>query len=142
MPAENPEPVLLFDGECGLCQRVVRTLLRLDRAGHLRYAPLQGAAGQEYLKAHGLPTQDFDTIVFVPDWRHRERGDYQLRTDGVIGSLQATGKRGTRLAGFVRIFPRRFRDSVYRAIGHWRYRIFGPAKPRPLRPEWAERFLP
>ena len=53
-------PVLLFDGECGLCNRVVRLAAALDREGKLRFAPLQGPSAQAYLRAHGLPTADFE----------------------------------------------------------------------------------
>lgn len=134
--------MLFFDGECGLCQRVVRLLLRLDRAGALRYAPLQGPTAQAYLRRHGLPTEDFDTIVFVPDWEQRDRADFLLRTDGVVGALRACGPGGRTLATLVVPWPRRWRDAVYRFIGHTRYRIFGPWRPRPLpRPEWQARFL-
>ena len=56
---------MLFDGECGLCDRVVRLLLRLDRRGRLRFASLQGPEGQAYLRAQGLLTRDFSTLVFV-----------------------------------------------------------------------------
>lgn len=136
-------PVLLFDGECGLCQRLVRGLLRLDRAGRLRFAPLQGPSAQKFLRAHGLPTEDFDTLVYVPDGSRPTQPEFLLRTAGAIAALRATGARGARLlAAFVAIFPARLRDAVYRAIGHWRYRVFGPWRPRPFaRAEWAARFL-
>ncbi|HVS53021.1 MAG TPA: DCC1-like thiol-disulfide oxidoreductase family protein [Opitutaceae bacterium] len=136
-------PVLFFDGACGLCQRLVRGLLRLDRAGRLRFAPLQGASAQEFLRAHGLPRRDFDTLVYVPDWSRRTRPEFLLRTAGVMAALRATGSRTARaLAAFVAIFPARLRDAVYRGVGHMRYRLFGPWRPRPLAPaEWAARFL-
>jgi predicted DCC family thiol-disulfide oxidoreductase YuxK len=136
-------PVLFFDGECGLCNRVVRLLLRLDRHARLRFAPLQSEPAQAYLRAHGLPTLDFDTIIFVPDWNRRERPEYLLRSAGVIGALRAVSNSVTRLlAGLLGVFPASVRDAGYRWVGHWRYRIFGPWRPRPLpRPEWAERFL-
>ena len=89
-----PDPVLLFDGECGLCQRIVRVLLRLDRAGRLRYAPLQGAAARDFLVRHGLPTADFDSLVFVPDWSQRDRPDFSRRTDGAIAALRTCGAIG------------------------------------------------
>lgn len=140
---ESTGPVLLFDGECGLCNRLVRGLLRLDRHGRLRYAPLQGPAAQSYLRAHGMPTADFDTIVFVPDWSRRDEPAHRLRTDGVIAALRAVGSRRARaLAAVIALFPRGIRDGGYRVVGRWRYRIFGPWKQRPLRrPEWAARFL-
>lgn len=140
-PAAPAGPVLLFDGECGLCHRMVRLLLRLDRAGRLRYAPLQGSAAQAYLRSHGLPTEDFDSLVFVPDWARRDRREFLLRTDGVLAALRAVGGAGRALA-VLRLVPRGWRDALYRGVARTRYRVFGPWRPRPLaRPEWAARFL-
>jgi len=142
-PRAKEGPVLFFDGECGLCQRIVRFLLRLDGRARLRFAPLQGPTAQEYLRRHGLPTEDFDTLIFVPDWSRRDRPEHLVRTAGVIAALRATGSRAARaIAAIVGVFPAAFRDAGYRLVGRWRYRLFGPWKPRPLpRPEWSSRFL-
>ncbi len=137
------QPVLFFDGECGLCNRLVRLLLRLDEHGRLRFAALQGAAAQSYLRAHGLSTTDFDTLIFVPDWSRRDRPEFLVRTTGVIAALRTVGggTAGT-LAALLAIFPAKVRDAGYRVVARWRYRIFGPWRDRPLaRPEWAVRFL-
>jgi predicted DCC family thiol-disulfide oxidoreductase YuxK len=141
-PGAGGNPVLLFDGDCGLCNRVVRLLLRIDRRGALRFAPLQGPAAQSYLRAHGLPTEDFSTLVLVPDWDHRERPDFRLRTSGVIGALRAAGGAGRPLAALLALFPAGLRDAGYRLVARVRTRIFGPWRSCPLpRPEWASRFL-
>jgi predicted DCC family thiol-disulfide oxidoreductase YuxK len=135
-------PVLLFDGGCGLCQRLVRLLLRLDRAGRLRYAPLQGPAAQAFLRTHGLPLQYFASLVFVPDWARRDLPDFRLRTGGIIGALRCLGGGGRLAARLLALAPAPARDLAYRAVARWRYRIFGAWRPRPLaRPEWAARFL-
>lgn len=140
--SESAGPVLFFDGECGLCNRLVRGLLRLDRHGRLRYAPLQGPAAQAYLRAHGLPTTDFETLIFVPAWSRRERPEFLLRTAGVIAALRAIGGVGRGLATLLTIVPAGLRDAAYRVVGRWRYRVFGPWRPRPLaRAEWERRFL-
>lgn len=138
----GPGPVLFFDGDCGLCQRVVRVLLRIDREGRLHFAPLQGVTAQAFLRQHGLPTTDFESLVFVPDWASRDRPEYLLRTAGVIAALRAAGRTGRILAAGLAIFPVAWRDAGYRAIGRWRYRVFGAWRPRPLaRPEWSRQFL-
>lgn len=137
-----PDPVLLYDGECGLCNRVVRGLLRLDDQGRLRYAPLQSPPAQTFLAARGLPTADFDTLIFVTDWAHRADAPYLVRSNGALAALRTTGRFGTALAATLAIIPAAWRDAVYRFVGHTRYRWFGPWKPRPLpRPEWEERFV-
>ena len=142
-PLSRPTgPMLLFDGECGLCNRIVRMLLRLDRDGRLRYATLQGAAAQGFLRANGLPTEDFDSLIFVPEWAAGGVGEFRMRTDGAIGALRAVGGVGRVLAGLLAVWPAAWRDAGYRVVARWRYRIFGEWRPRPLgRAEWAARFL-
>jgi predicted DCC family thiol-disulfide oxidoreductase YuxK len=140
-PNEIGGPVLLFDGECGLCQRIVRILLRLDRRGRLRFAPLQGRSAQEFLRAHGLATRDFSSLVFVPDWDRRDRPEFLLRTDGALAALRTASTWGRLFAPFGWL-PRAWRDAAYRTIARSRHRLFGEWRPRPLpRPEWASRFL-
>jgi predicted DCC family thiol-disulfide oxidoreductase YuxK len=134
--------VLLFDGECGLCARVVRWLLRIDARGGLRFAPLQGPAAQEFLRMHGLPAADFDSLVFVPDWSRRDdmAAEFLVRTDGVNAALRAVG--ATRRAALLAWWPRAWRDAGYRLVARWRHRMFGPPRAAALaRPEWATRFL-
>jgi predicted DCC family thiol-disulfide oxidoreductase YuxK len=144
-PAAQPAPagpVLLFDGECGLCHRCVRLLLRLDRGARLRFAPLQSPAAQAYLRARGLPTEDFDSLVFVNRWAEPENGAPQLRTAGVVAALRQCGRRGRMLAAVLGIFPAAWRDAGYKLIARWRYKIWGEWRPRPLaRPEWQARFF-
>lgn len=146
MVSNNPHdfggPVLLFDGECGLCHRIVRALLRLDRGGRLRYAPLQGAAAQGFLRAAGLPTEDFDSLVFVPDWAEGGSGDFLLRTEGALAALRVVGGVGRVVAAVLGVWPAKWRDAGYRVVARCRYRIFGEWRPRPLaRAAWAARFL-
>jgi predicted DCC family thiol-disulfide oxidoreductase YuxK len=134
--------VLLFDGECWLCNRVVRALLRLDRRGRLAFAPLQGRPAQEFLRAHGLPDRDFDSLVYVPDWTKREQPGYLLRTDGALAALRACGGVGRAAAAVLRLAPAPCRDAGYRIVARLRYRVFGAWRQRPLpRPEWEARFL-
>jgi predicted DCC family thiol-disulfide oxidoreductase YuxK len=137
-----PGPVLLFDGECGLCNRIVRLLLRLDRRGVLRFAALQSEPAQEFLRTHGLPTEDFSTMVFVPDWARRSEKRFALRTDGVAGALWMCGGGSRVLAALLYMIPRLVRDAVYKFVSRTRYKFFGPWRACPLpRPEWAKRFI-
>jgi predicted DCC family thiol-disulfide oxidoreductase YuxK len=139
----QPMPVLLFDGECGLCNRVVRWLLRIDRRGQLYFTRLQSDSGQSYLRSRGLPTRDFDTVVLVPDWKDLNGEPPRFRTNGSLSALALVGGGWSTLAKLIRWVPAPIRDWVYKVIGHFRYRIFGPYKPKPLpNPNWANRFLP
>jgi predicted DCC family thiol-disulfide oxidoreductase YuxK len=139
---EYPDPVLLFDGDCGLCNRVVRGLLRADRSGRLRYGALQSAPAQAFLAKRGLPTQDLDSLIFVTDWAHRDEAPLLKRTAGATAALRVCGGFWRRLGEMIALVPGGWRDAVYRFVGHTRYRWFGPWQPRPLaRADWAQRFV-
>jgi predicted DCC family thiol-disulfide oxidoreductase YuxK len=134
-------PVLLYDGECGLCNGVVRFMLRRDSRGRLHFASLQSEPGQAYLRAQGLPTADFGSLVFVPDWNDQRRGGYQLRTDGALAAFAELDSAWRAMAWF-RIVPRFLRDAAYKVVSKSRYAIFGTYQPRPLPdPAWEKRFL-
>lgn len=134
-------PVLLYDGECGLCNRVVRALLRADRAGRLHYAPLQSEPAQDYLRAQGLPTVDFQSLVFVPDWNRPGPGAHQLRTAGAFAALREVGG-GWRVLAWLRVVPAPLRDLCYQLVARSRQALFGAYRPAPLPdPAWARRFL-
>lgn len=135
-------PVLLYDGECGLCNRVVRRLLTSDRAGRLAFAPLQGAAAQAYLRRQGLPTSDFDSMVFVPDWNAPAPGGYLLRTDAALAAADVIGGGWGRLT-WLRVLPRWLRDPFYKLVAKTRYALFGEYRGAPIgeAAEWRGRFL-
>jgi predicted DCC family thiol-disulfide oxidoreductase YuxK len=135
------KPVLLYDGECGLCNWVVRRLIASDQAGRLHYAPLQSAPAQAYLRAQGLPTEDFDSLVFVPDWEDPVFGASLLRTDGALAAAAVVGG-GWRAITWLRVLPPFLRDPFYKLVARSRYALFGKYRGRPL-PEIGprDRFL-
>jgi predicted DCC family thiol-disulfide oxidoreductase YuxK len=146
----NPDPnegrpgqVVLYDAECGLCIRAVSFLLAIDARGVLRFAPLQGAAGQAWLRAHGLPTAGFESLVLVRDWSRPLPGadGYLLRTDALVAALQACGGAG-RVLAWIRFIPRPWRDAGYRLVARVRRGLFGAGNPGSLRKaEWRDRFI-
>lgn len=136
---EHSGPVLLFDGDCWLCNQLTLVLLKKDREARLRFAPLQGEFGQAALRAHGLPTEDFDSLVFLPAGL---RGPAVLRSDGALAALEALGGGHAKLARLERKVPVAIRDFGYRLVARTRFLIFGRYKPRPLPdPAWAARFI-
>ncbi len=134
-------PILLYDGECGLCRALVRRLARADRRASLHYAPLQGAFAQAALRRCGLPTEDFDSLVFLPE---AERAEFHLRTAGVIAALARLGGLWRFAARVMAVVPGAWRDAIYKGVARVRYRIFGRVEYRagePADPTRAERFL-
>ncbi|MGH7996807.1 MAG: thiol-disulfide oxidoreductase DCC family protein [Opitutaceae bacterium] len=137
-----PDPVVLYDGECGLCNRVIRVLMRWDRAGRMRYSPLQREPAKGFLARHGLPEDELSTVYFVPDWGRQDRKDFRSHSDAVAAALRVCGGIAGIVGAMLTWVPRPVRDAGYAAVGHARYRMFGPWRDRPLpRPEWRSRII-
>lgn len=119
--------VILYDGACGLCSRLVRFVLARDAAKRFVFAALQSARGQALLAQHGIAASaanQFDTLVVVIDYAHASARAL-VRSDAAL--YIARHLRGPwRLTLVLRIVPRRFRDAVYNLVARHRLRWFGP----------------
>ncbi len=114
--------LVLFDGLCGLCDRLVRRLLRADRRGVLRFAPLQGATRREVEIRLGGALPD-ETIVLVRDWlgpdeRVLTRSEAACAIAGLVGGR-------FRPLSWLRFLPRPLRDAGYDFVARRRSRWFG-----------------
>ncbi|MGQ0650543.1 MAG: thiol-disulfide oxidoreductase DCC family protein [Gemmatimonadaceae bacterium] len=126
--------IVLYDGVCGLCNRFVQFVLRHDRHRTMRFATLQGALGQEAVRA--IPElAKVDSIVLL----HRN-GAFVRSTAALEVARYLGGVWLLALVGYV--VPRAVRDAMYDAIARRRYRMFGryDACPMPT-PETRARFL-
>lgn len=124
-PAASPATpdLVLYDGVCGLCHRLVRWLLRLDRRGRLRFAPLQGPTAAPILARHP-ELAAIDSVVFV----HRAGSTDEttaVRSASVLGALRALGGIWGVIAALLRVIPRPVLDALYDAVARRRYRWFG-----------------
>ncbi len=138
LPGEGA-PLLLFDGDCGLCNALVRFLMGRDRRRRLWFAPLQGEYGQQTLIRLGLPTADFDSLVFLPD---ASRDGFKLKFPGAAAVLQELPGGWCRLGRVVAWIPAPVGNVVYVLVARTRYAIFGENRPRPWPDEdWASRVI-
>lgn len=128
-------PLLLYDGLCGFCNGWVRFLLRVDRDGSLRFAPLQGETATRF-RAHHPDVALADSIVLIEDQRVSVRSTAVLRLIRYLGWPWKL-----LLVGY--LLPREIRDSLYDVVAFWRYRLFGRYQTCPLPAAGARsRFLP
>ena len=103
--------LVLYDGGCGLCQRSTRFLQRLDRAGRLDFAPLQGAAGRAVRARHPQVGETLDSVVVVEDpGQPTER--VWTRSAALLRALAALGG-AWRLVRLAALVPTRWRDRLY-----------------------------
>jgi predicted DCC family thiol-disulfide oxidoreductase YuxK len=116
--SNNQAHILLFDGVCNLCNSIVQFTIKRDPKEKFKFASLQSESGQALLKKFGLPTDDFDSFVFI-------NGDkYFLKSSAGLHVLKELGGVWKLFYVFI-IFPRPLRDFVYNIIAKTRYKIFG-----------------
>jgi len=117
-------PIILYDGVCGLCNRLVQFLLKHDKEGRLRFASLQSDFAEKVLSRHGIDAKDLDTVQVVenydqPDERVLQRSDAILRAGRELGGFWSAS------SSIAQVVPRGLRDLVYRFVATNRYRVFG-----------------
>lgn len=116
--------VILVDGTCVFCNRLVRWILGRDRAGYFEFAHVQGALGRAALARQGIDPPDLDGVYVV-----LEPGTPQERllVDGEAGRF--IYPRILPLAGaLAQIVPLPLLDLFYRAFARVRYRLFGQSE--------------
>jgi predicted DCC family thiol-disulfide oxidoreductase YuxK len=124
-PVPNPEgPVLLYDGTCGLCTRLVQWVLRTDRRGVLRFAPLHGELAQRARLRHPELDQT-DSVVWLEPAGGSSRA--LLRSDAVLHLWAYLGRHWRLFALLGRWVPRSIRDWLYDQVAVRRKRWFGSA---------------
>ena len=117
-------PIILYDGVCGLCNRLVKFLLSHDKEGRLRFASLQSEFAEKVLGRHGFNAKDLDTVHVVenydqPSERVLQRSDAILRAGRELGGFWGVS------SSVAKVVPRAVRDVVYRFVATNRYRVFG-----------------
>lgn len=130
----TPQRIVFFDGACGLCNRFVDRLLRIDRQGLLRFAPLQGPTARALLPP-GLAGA-LESVVYLRGGKVLQRSDAALRILIDLGGWR-------KAYGALLLVPPFVRDAAYGWVARNRHRWFGRrATCRAPVPEERGRFLP
>ncbi len=139
--AQRPDgPILLYDGDCGLCAASVRLVLRHERRRDLRFAPLDGRVGQAVRRQHPELAGVDSMIWFEP----RADGFPEravARTQAVLEVARYLGGLW-RLLFLGKLLPRRITDGIYAAVARHRRSLVGQGDACLLpAPADRERFL-
>lgn len=116
----TPPTIIVFDGDCAVCNGWVGLLARVDRHAAFEFVPAQCPRGGRLLRAAGLAAQDLDTILVLEGERRL------VRSNAILHAMTRLGG-GWRVLAVVRIVPRPLRDLAYRLFARSRYRVFGRA---------------
>lgn len=141
MVAHEGITLVFYDGSCGLCDKFVRFLLPRDRAGVLRFAPLQGDLARRSLEPLGHDPGQLDTVFVIAGWQS-PRQRVLTRSRAILYAVSRLGRAWRVAARLGLLVPSPITDIVYAFIARQRYRLFGRFDTCPApRPEWRQRFL-
>ena len=123
MSQAESNPIVLYDGVCGLCNRLVQFLLKRDTHDRFRFASLQSEFANLLLTQHSLDPHDLDTVYVVRDYGQPNQS-LLARSDAILFMLKQLGGLW-KLLGIGRALPKTFRDTLYKVVARNRYRVFG-----------------
>jgi len=110
---KHSQKIIIFDGVCGLCNKSVDILMKLDRKKQFLYSSLQG----EFIKTLNIEPK-IDSIIYYED------GKLFYKSTAILKILRSLGGIWVFTDVFY-IIPRIIRDFIYDLIAKYRYTIFG-----------------
>jgi predicted DCC family thiol-disulfide oxidoreductase YuxK len=112
----SKQPILFYDGDCPLCNRVVTFILNHEKDSKILFSALDTAAANEFLSKQPSYKREEDTVYFF------DGNQLYSKSTAVLKLL-------TFLKGYLLVlrlgwlFPRGLRDSVYDFVAKRRQRI-------------------
>ena len=116
---QNYPKIILFDGVCNLCAAWVQFVVKRDPQGLFKFASVQSPEGRALLTWCGLPTTQFDTMVYI------ENGQAYYKTQAFFKIVAQFNWAWRVFAKVSQIMPVVIRDWLYDRIAQNRYRLFG-----------------
>jgi len=117
-------PILLYDGVCGLCNRVVQFILKRDVSAVFRFASLQSSFASSILERHGKNALALDAVYLAVE-SDSEPETLLAGADAAIFVLRELSGVWGWLGAGLRLLPRSVRDGGYRLVARNRYKVFG-----------------
>jgi len=129
-------PLLLYDGDCGLCAKSVQWILAHERDHTVRFAPLQGETTAALRERYpNIPTS-VDSVVYIDDGKAHLRSKAFLHAAKHLRAPWRWGHAFRWIPGFLL-------NWMYRFIAAIRFKVWGRADACALvPPETRPRFLP
>ena len=132
--------LVLYDGVCGLCSRLVQFLLEHDRRAIFLFASLQSATGKAMVERSAGNPHELTSFYVVANYR---RDDARMFSRS-RAALFVAGELGWpwKVAVLMRILPHAILDCAYDVVARNRYRVFGRREQcLTPRPEFRSRFV-
>ncbi len=110
--------VILFDGVCKLCNAWAQFIIKYDRKKRFKLCSVQSLEGQSILRHFNMPTEYFDTMLYVQGAHCFEKSDAFLNVMNRLGFPWG-------MLCVLRVIPPVLRNWLYDRIALNRYSLFG-----------------
>jgi len=115
------ENIIIFDGECNLCNGVVGWLLKFAPADSFSFVAFQSTYGQQLLHTFGFPKKELTTVILIDESGAHTHSDGFLKIVSQIPKWKL-------VAALLAFIPRIIRDTIYNLASKNRVRWFGRSK--------------
>ena len=114
-----PKQIVLFDGVCNFCNSSINFIIKHDKKGVFKFAPLQSDYGKSVLgdKNGNIP----ESVILIDGVTLYDKSTAALKIAKKLDGLWPI------LYGFI-IIPKPLRDLVYNWIAKNRYKWFGKSE--------------
>ena len=110
--------VILFDGICKLCNVWSKFIIKYDTQHRFKLCCVQSPEGQRILEYFNMPTDNFDTMVYLEGKQYFDKSDAFLHVINKLGYPW-------RILYIFKIIPTGIRNWFYDRIALNRYALFG-----------------
>jgi predicted DCC family thiol-disulfide oxidoreductase YuxK len=132
MPADAAPPLVLYDGACWFCSRVIGLLVKHDRKRRLRFAPRDSSLGHEIALRHP-ELAGVDSIVWFEPATGVRPERVAVRSTAALEIAHRLGG-PWQLARIGWLVPRPLRDAIYDLIARRRHRLGAGDRTCPVPP--------
>jgi predicted DCC family thiol-disulfide oxidoreductase YuxK len=127
-PAQVPQAaegvhLVLYDGVCGLCSRLLQFLLTHDHRAVFTFASLQSAVGRTMVDRFGGDPNELGSFHVVAGYRGNKPQMFSRGTAALFVASQLGWP--WKMAVLMRVLPTAALDHVYNVVARNRYRVFG-----------------
>ncbi len=113
--------IIVFDGECNLCNGVVGWLMKFAPEEIFEFVPFQSPKGQRLLQKYNFPTSRLDTVILI------DQNGPHVHSDGFL-KIVAKIPKWKRVAALLAFIPRMLRDAIYKLFSYNRVKWFGQSQ--------------
>lgn len=126
-----PEPLLLYDGYCALCNKVVNIILKSKSTHTFYFTPLQGQTAKLIPQLN----TGVDSVVLLYN------GQLYYKAQAAFAVIKLINNAWYKPLLVFNVLPNVFTNFMYDVIAKSRYRIFGKYDACPMPPAEVRKFF-